>query len=40
MLLAVLFCGCKDTYKDAVTETKSGSETSPVDEKKDLSSIQ
>ena len=40
ILLAVLFCGCKDTYKDAVAETKSGSETSSVDEKKDLSSIQ
>ena len=40
MLLAVLLCGCKDTRKDAVAETKSGSETSSVDEKKDLSSIQ
>ena len=40
ILLAMLLCGCKDTHKDAVAETKSGSETSSVDEKKNLSSIQ
>lgn len=40
ILLAVLLCGCKDTRKDAVAETKPGSETSSVDEKKNLSSIQ
>ena len=40
LLLAMLLCGCKDTHKDAVAETKSGSETSSVDEKKNLSSIQ
>ena len=34
ILLAVLLCGCKDTRKDAVAETKSGSETSSVDEKR------
>ena len=36
----MLLCGCKDTHKDAVAETESGSETSSVDEKKNLSSIQ